>query len=120
MPLSPEEIDALLKGELKKSTGGDINVLPRPKQLGPLRWRDERGYCTSRGCGSPCLIEVRGVYYCTTHALNVLNRIILEELEHVDLSECTCKAGVHSKGNIHTYDCAMYEITADEFVEELL
>lgn len=110
MPLDADFIAELLEKERNKATGIKQSVTggPRPVQLGPLRWFDTTDRCSSRGCGSPTLIKVRGIPYCTSHALNELNRIILSELELVDLSRCTCKAGVHSKGNIHTADCDMY------------
>lgn len=120
MPLDPEQIQALLKKELKKAVGGDISALPRPMQLGPISWHDVTERCTSRGCGSPTLVKVRGVPYCTTHALNKLNEIILRELEHMNLDDCSCKAGGYSKGNIHTYDCALYTLKSATVEGQLL
>lgn len=113
MALTSEEIQALLKKELVKATGGTIksaSQLPRPIQLGPLKWLDKSSNCRSRNCNSPCMIQVHGVSYCTTHALNALNEIILREMEHVNLDECTCRAGGYSKGNIHTIDCVLYDL----------
>lgn len=113
MALDPEFIASLLKKEQEKATGVKQSTTggPRPVQLGPLKWHEATERCGSRNCGSPTRIRVRGIPYCTTHALNILNQIILQELEHVDLSQCNCTAGVHSKGNIHTHDCTMYETT---------
>lgn len=112
MPLDQQTIDALLNKQLEKGTGTKTNpnAHPRSLQLGPLKWAEESKPCTSRGCGSPTMIRVRGIPYCTSHALQVLNQIILTELQHYDLSRCTCKPGVLSRGNIHNADCDMYQI----------
>lgn len=108
--MSPEEVQALLKKELIKSTGGNPNALPRPIQLGPLRWYDTADRCAHRGCSSPTMIKIRGISYCMSHALTKLNEIILTELEHIDLSECTCNSGKHSNGNIHSVECQLYQL----------
>lgn len=107
MPLSPEEISALLNKEKTKATGAGAAVKNPTMQIGPLRWADESKPCSSRGCGSPCLCRVRGIPYCTTHALQMLNQFCLEH-EGIDYSACSCKSGVHSKYNLHTNDCALY------------
>lgn len=131
MPLDPETVQALLKGEIQKaaygkskSATGGANALPRPVQLGPLRWSDTSEPCTSRGCTSPTYISIRGMRKCTNHALHTLNEIILTELEGVNVNECTCKAGVHSKYNIHTFDCGLVKLnqlsSTPELIEELL
>lgn len=115
MALDQETIDALLRGELNKTTTGrpikSAIQLPRPTQLGPLKWAEDTKPCCSRGCTSPTFIRVRGIPYCTSHALNVLNAIILDEIEGVDLTKCTCKAGRYSYGNIHTHDCDLVSTT---------
>lgn len=114
MGLDNATIEALLKGELAKEARnptGDGKALPKPTQMGPLRWFDETAPCTSRGCTSPTLIRIKGAAKCTNHALHALNEIILREMEFVQLDECTCKAGESSRGNIHTYDCALVKLT---------
>src|SRR3954454_18051305 len=99
MALDAETINKLLNGEIaslakKPATGGGSKEfkVPRPIQLGPLRWYDVTEPCASRGCTSPTYIRIRGISYCTSHALNMLNQIIIQELEGVDTSQCTCKA----------------------------
>lgn len=119
MPLDDATIEALLRGELAKAaknpTGnGNVASLPRPTQLGPLRWHDTTAPCTSRGCTSPTYIRIKGAAKCTSHALHALNEIILREMEFVQLDECTCKAGESSRGNIHTFDCALVKLTAND------
>jgi len=128
MALDAETIEKLLKGEIaslskKTPTGvpGQASILPRPIQLGPLKWYDTTQPCASRGCTSPTYIKIRGISYCTTHALNMLNQIIIQELEGIDTSKCNCKAGVHSKNNIHTYDCDLVKLSdIKSEIEELL
>lgn len=80
---------------------------PKPIQVGPLHYRDETNRCASRGCGTQCLIEVSGIPYCSSHALYELNRLLLDK-EGFDYSDCNCKAGAHSKMNVHTSDCPVW------------
>lgn len=115
MPLDSATIEALLKGELARSATGSSGAgLPKPTQMGPLKWADITAPCTSRGCTSPTYIRIKGAAKCTSHALHTLNEIILRELEFIQLDECTCKAGANSKGNIHTFDCALVKLTESD------
>lgn len=113
MPLTQEEITALLHKELEKPNkrAGLTEKPPqaRPRQIGPLRWYDKQGRCSSRGCGSPTYIRVMGAPYCTTHALYMLNKLLLSYDPAPFYEDCTCKAGEMSKQNLHTEDCAIYE-----------
>lgn len=127
MPLDNDAVQALLKKEVSKNVrspgrDGVAKFFPRPKQIGPLKYFEQSSPCASRGCAVQCHVKVRGVPYCTTHALYVLNEIILRELEHIDLSVCECDAGKFSKGNIHTYNCPIVDILDQpkELLDELL
>jgi len=51
---------------------------PVPDQRGPLRQFEKEMRCASRGCGSSTFLKVQGIQYCTTHALNVLNEMLIE------------------------------------------
>ena len=52
-------------------------------QKGPLRYYDNGNMrCLSRRCGSPTHYKLRGVPYCTVHALRKMN----EELTDEDVS----------------------------------
>lgn len=119
MGLDSATIEALLRGELKKAAAGSGTTLPKPTQMGPLRWSDVTAPCTSRGCTSPSYIRIKGAAKCTNHALHALNEIILREMEFIQLDECTCKAGENSRGNIHTFDCALVKLTAKEFDQDI-
>lgn len=121
MPLDSATIEALLKGDLKKSATGSGGTasLPRPIQLGPLKWADVTAPCTSRGCTSPTYIRIEGTAKCTNHALHALNELWLQEHEPSSIDKCTCVSGVQSRYNIHTYDCALVKLTAED-KDELL
>lgn len=111
--LDLETIQKLLKDDTaqtvvtkkKASTGETI----RPVQIGPLKYKDESMRCAARGCGSPTLIEINGVPYCYTHAIYALNHIVIQIHSDYNLQDCTCNAGRHSMGNVHTDDCPIYD-----------
>lgn len=107
-PLSNEEIAALLKPSRKprESKPQTTKSKTRSIQLGPLGWSDEVARCVSRGCGSTTLVRINGIVYCVTHALYVLNKMLITDY---DLDQCTCNAGRHSYGNIHTDDCPLFQ-----------
>lgn len=115
--LDLETIQKLLKDETAKNAVIATKLAPesreRPVQVGPLRWFDQTDRCANRGCSSPCLIKIKGVPYCTTHALYALNKLYVDELFDtgqidIDLHECDCNAGKHSMGNIHTEGCPIF------------
>ena len=110
MSLSPEQIKELMATKPKpqpRVIKTPQVVGPRPTQLGPLHWYDQTMRCAQRGCGSPCLIKVRGIPYCQNHALTILNRIVMVEIENISVEDCICNAGRHSNGNIHTHECPL-------------
>lgn len=111
MPLDPEFIQNLLEKEKQKGTGVKTTTgnTPRPRslQLGPLRWAETSTSCASRGCGSPTLIRVKGIPYCSAHALQELNRLLLDA-DGIDYSDCNCKSGILSKMNLHGSECEVY------------
>lgn len=87
---------------------------PRPVQIGPLSYNAENpSRCVSKGCGAPSVIKVDGVNYCSSHALSVLNRMILD-YRGIDYSDCNCKAGYHSKMNVHTEFCPVFKRTKEQ------
>lgn len=102
-------ITDLLKTEKKLDTSSKsaVTTLARPIQIGPLRYLEKDERCSSRGCGSSCRIRVKGIPYCANHALYEMNRMLLD-VEDFDYSDCTCKAGTHSKMNVHTDDCPIW------------
>jgi len=51
---------------------------PSPIQEGPLRFFDNEMLCTSRRCGSPTWIKVKGMPLCIAHALRELNQMLIE------------------------------------------
>ena len=118
--LDEAAILALLSGEEKSKP---VNTRPRPIQLGVVRWRDKPERCASRGCGSPTHITVVGVTRCTTHALYELNRLHIAATDPIAderIKNCTCKAGLHSVGNIHTSDCPTFiQISLDQEEENV-
>src|SRR6266404_8972700 len=110
-PLSMDDIATLLAPKSKTAQA----QLPhaRPLQAGLLRWMDESNRCASRGCASPTFIRVRGIPYCTSHALNCINEEYMKldgTYEKLDIDSCTCKAGKHSFNNIHTDDCPVFTL----------
>lgn len=95
-PLTKEQIDELLAGTLKPNRYGGYTP-PKfevPKQIGPLRFKTDRGTkpCQhtrpvgldevkpAKGywCGSPGTVEVQGKSMCTLHALIVLNQMLID------------------------------------------
>lgn len=83
----------------------------RPIQVGPVRYSDKPDRCASRGCGSTTCISINGVRRCSTHALDELNRLVLNvtgQSEILRLGDCNCKAGRFSYGRIHTSDCETF------------
>lgn len=107
--LDLETITALLTEE-KAAQGSKPSAatLPKPIQIGPLRYNDTTERCASRNCGTPTYITVKGIRYCSSHALYELNRLLLSS-DNYDYSDCSCKAGMHSKMNIHTSDCPIWQ-----------
>lgn len=51
---------------------------PLPPQYGPLIYYEREHRCASRGCGSPTHYKVRGIPYCSIHALRKLNEMVCE------------------------------------------
>ncbi len=50
-----------------------------PEQNGPLRYFEPPWKpCASRGCSSPTPYKVKGVRYCTVHALRKMNDMLIE------------------------------------------
>ena len=65
--LTYEEVQALL-------------AIPEPQYaLGPLRFFDNEMLCTSRRCGSPTWIKVKGMPLCIAHALRELNQMLVDK-----------------------------------------
>jgi hypothetical protein len=119
MALDADTIAKLLKAEItsqsKKTPTGQPSV-----QMGPLRWVEGNrpcGFTTGIGCGAPTRIRIDGDPMCTTHALNYLNKLILEH-DEVRLEDCTCESGKYSQGNIHNPACDLVKIKS-ETLEEL-
>jgi len=52
-----------------------------------LRYSDKMERCAKRRCGSPTPYKVRGVPYCSSHALSVLDDL-LNEFYSSDLHAC--------------------------------
>lgn len=78
------------------------------KSIGPLRLKDVLSPCTSKGCRVQTNITIKGVHYCTVHALDQLNLIFIRQSWISALEDCTCTAGKFSAFNRHTPDCALY------------
>jgi hypothetical protein len=136
MSLSPDEIAALLKTPQrrgKKSTpshvvkneetgkfevvkGTGAKPYPRPVQFGPLRMHDDFRPCARGRCGSSTTYSINGIRYCSTHALDLMNKMLMDTDpkyihrfdENASLEDCTCKAGTFHFGRIHTDDCALH------------
>src|SRR5436305_11437359 len=112
-PLTEEQIAALLKSNTPAPRKAAQAVKKRgivpPLQVGPLRYTEQDLRCVSRGCSSPCRIKVAGVPYCTTHALYALNEMYMALEGKYTFDECVCSAGKHSKFNMHTPDCPIFE-----------
>lgn len=131
MPLTQEQIDALLKADLLKaatppSGGGkgqpaNVRLLPRPQQFGPLRLVDVAGRCVARGCNSTTHIKIEGRgYLCFNHSLYELNKqLLLIDRGSNWLDSCNCKAGQYSNGHTHTVDCDLYTL-AKETLESVI
>lgn len=94
IPLTQEQINELLAGELKPNKLGTYTP-PKfvPKQIGPVRFLQDgitkkcihSGYYNSEGehvqgsmCGAPSFITVYGERMCLFHALVILNRKLHE------------------------------------------
>src|SRR4051794_36486893 len=112
--LSMEQITGLLNLEKRKTQSAPqpskaAQALDRPIQVGPLRYVDQDGKCASRGCSSPCRIRVVGIPYCSTHALYALNEHYMKLEGKYVFDDCSCNAGRHSKNNMHTADCSIYD-----------
>lgn len=94
MPLTQEQIEALLAPKTR-STKPQVRTVAIPrddliiKQIGPIRWVGERGYCASGffseefkkrfECRIPTYCKFQGVYYCHTHALEKANKLLVEK-----------------------------------------
>lgn len=102
--LDLETISALLKAD-QNSTGGYSGA----RSIGPLRVKDVSKPCVRRRCTVQTNVTVNGVSFCTVHALQELNLIIMRDLLNIDTDDCTCQAGSYSNFNRHTSDCKMYE-----------
>lgn len=74
-PLDQSAISALLAPSKAKKASP---LRPHPPQNGPLRWVDQEGRCSSRGCNSPTYTKVSGIYYCGSHSLVELNRMLVK------------------------------------------
>jgi hypothetical protein len=97
MPLTPEQIDALLQKDANKrlgnkpttgSSGGKHKLIQLREEetkvqtrRGPLRWYDKPDKCMSRNCRIETYIKVDGIAYCTHHALVTLNETIVRMTE---------------------------------------
>jgi len=112
--LDIDTITALLKEDKKpKPQAGNkssTSAYPPNVHVGPLRRTDKNYTCVSKNCRAPSNLKVNGAPYCTAHALDELNRIILKltGLEWV-IDECDCKSGYYSRQSSHADDCAVYE-----------
>lgn len=84
-----------------------VDKFLKPVQVGPLRYMETAKRCTSRGCGTQTNLTVKGVPLCVNHSLYELNRLLLKANEF-DFSDCDCKAGMHSKMNVHTEGCPVW------------
>lgn len=104
-PLSAEQVQELLSGE----------YVSRPKeshshsiQIGPLTRTSQSSRCAARGCGTPTNgFKVKGISYCSLHAMYALNRMLIPD--EYNLDECDCNAGRHSMGLIHTEGCPLFK-----------
>jgi hypothetical protein len=72
-PVADDELDAIFAEPQTLA-----ERFPAPDQHGPLRQFDTEMRCASRGCGSSTFLKVQGVQYCTTHALKMLNDLLIE------------------------------------------
>lgn len=102
--LDLETIQSLLKAD-QTTTGG----YPGARSIGPLRLRDITKPCVRRGCTVQTYLTINSISYCSVHALQELNLIIVHEILKINTDDCTCKAGKFSAYNRHTSDCKMYE-----------
>lgn len=115
--LTKEQIEGLLKTEKtraprKAAQSQKLSPHERPIQLGPLRYVEKDDKCANRGCSTPCHIRIKGVPYCTTHALYSLNELYMMldgTYEKYNIGDCVCNAGRHSKHNTHTADCPVFK-----------
>jgi hypothetical protein len=71
MPLSPEQIQELLKPKERVTES-------RTPQVGPLRWFDKEMRCANRNCGSSTFCKVQGIPRCMMHSLHELNSMLVE------------------------------------------
>jgi len=107
--LTNEQINALLKLEEKKQLRKAAQGKERPIQIGPLRYMEKDDKCASRGCSGPSRIQVKGVPYCSSHALYALNELYMKLEGKYEFDDCVCNAGRHSKHNVHTTDCPVFQ-----------
>jgi hypothetical protein len=67
--------------ELEDETPPQVTVggYPLPEQHGPLRWHDTAKRCMSRRCGTTTFCSVRGMWLCMKHALDELNKLLIDK-----------------------------------------
>lgn len=73
MPLTTEQIQALLAKEQKRASSS------KTPQVGPLRYHDATMRCAKRGCMVDTHYKVQGVPYCTIHSLEELNMMLVSQ-----------------------------------------
>lgn len=79
MGTSGRSVDpATIAALLSKPDTAEARVYPVQEQHGPLRRFEKEMRCASRRCGSSTFLKVRGVQYCTAHALIKLNEMLVE------------------------------------------
>lgn len=120
--LDLDTITQLLAGEAAQERANKPeNKYPRAMQLGSLRYSDNVERCVNRGCASPTMIRINGIPRCNSHALYELNRLIIAQDSYLDgcIKNCSCNAGRHSVGNVHTSDCATFiQLSLDKAEED--
>lgn len=110
MSLSQEQISALLDKE-PPQRGGKVTqktYTPHPgvRTIGPVNYSSKENRCASKGCGCPTYLMVSGISYCTVHALDVLNLMLVGEDK---VKDCICKTGHYSRRRLHSSECPVYE-----------
>jgi len=89
--LSQEQIDKLLKPKGTKPKKVRTEPLIKDplmhKQIGPIKFVNDRGYCISGGVGTltgeryecrcPTYTQFQGLYYCNAHALQLANQMLV-------------------------------------------